>query len=283
VIEIKGLVKRYGSKTVVNGLTMSVREGEIFGFLGPNGAGKTTTLRVLTTLTDFSEGTVSVGGHDVAREPKEAKAIIGLIQQQISLDKDLTVRENMMQHAIMHGIPAAERRERIERLSKFIGLGEYMGSMINSLSGGWKKRVAIVCALVHEPKILFLDEPTVGLDIQTRRLIWDLIRKLNRGGTTVFLTSHYIEEVEALCETVGIIDKGNLIAFGTPRELRERVGSSTVEYPGEDHKTVYRHFSSREEANRFASETRGAAVTIRDTSLEDCFVALTGKTVEGGA
>jgi ABC-2 type transport system ATP-binding protein len=282
IIVVKGLVKRFGDHLALNDLSMTVQRGEIFGFLGPNGAGKTTTVRVISTLADFDEGTVIIGGYDITKNPKEAKVQIGVIQQHISLDKDLTVGENLFQHALLHNIPAPVRKERIESLSKYIGVDGYMDRMINTLSGGWKKRTAIICALIHEPKILFLDEPTVGLDIQARRMLWDLIRKLNGNGTTIFLTSHYIEEIEALCDRVGIIDCGKLIALGTPKDLRDSIGSTTVEYYGEDHRTHYRYFKTRSEANDFTSTLEETeTVLIRNTSLEDCFVEITGKTVGG--
>jgi len=280
IITIKGLVKSYGGKAAVNRLNLSVKKGEIFGFLGPNGAGKTTTIRAVASLTDFEEGTIMVNGFDISKEPKKAKNMIGVIQQTISLDKDLTVRENMTYHAMLQKIPKAKREEKILELSNYVGLDEYMDRMIDTLSGGWKRRAAIVCSLIHDPEILFLDEPTAGLDIQARRLLWDLIRKLNDRGTAIFLTSHYIEEVEFLCHRVGIINYGELIALGSPKELCERIGTSTVEYSYSDRKTQYRYFKDRDEANAFAS-TLGSnnTVLIRGTNLEDCFVELTGRTV----
>jgi len=282
IIVVKGLVKRYGDEVAINGLNLNIKEGEVFGFLGPNGAGKTTAVRVISTLTDFSEGEVIVGGFDIMKNPKQAKKLMGVIQQHISLDKDLTVRENMMHHAMMHKIPPAERKKRISALSEHIGLEEYMDRKIDSLSGGWKKRAAIVCSLLHEPRVLFLDEPTVGLDIHARRMMWDLIRKLNDGGTTIFLTSHYIEEIEALSDNVGIIDRGKLIAEGTPADLCNRIGSTAVEYHGPDYSTKYKYFQSRSEANEFAATLGDEnTVLIRNTNLEDCFVELTGKKVGG--
>ncbi len=278
IIVIENLVKKFGDKPAIDGLNLRVKEGEMFGFLGPNGAGKTTTVRVASTLTDYSEGKIWVGGYDIQKKPREAKKLMGVIQQHISLDKDLTVRENMMHHAMMHKIPAAERTKRINELASYVGLEEYMDRMIDSLSGGWKKRAAIVCSLIHEPRLLFLDEPTVGLDIQARRLLWDLIRKLNEGGTTIFLTSHYIEEIEALCDRVGIIDHGKLIALGSPLELCNRVGSTAVEYYGRDNQTHYNYFNNREDANAFAATlSSDNTIMIRNTNLEDCFVELTGK------
>lgn len=275
-----GLVKRYGNKTAIDGIDMRVKKGEMYAFLGPNGAGKTTAVRVLSTLTGFDAGTVVINGCDITRDPRGIKSSIGVIQQHISLDKDLTVWENMMSRAMYQQIPKAERQSRIDELSRYIGLGEYYNYKVDNLSGGWKKRVSIVCALVHKPQLLFLDEPTVGLDIQARRSLWDLLRKLNSDGMTIFLTTHYIEEAESLCDRVGIINHGRIIAEGTPADLAQRIGVATVEYYGDDNKTVYRHFQNREEAQEFA-KTLGNdyTVTIRKTNLEDSFVELTGDTM----
>ena len=277
IIEIKGLVKRFGDKTAVNGLDLSIHKGELFGFLGPNGAGKTTTLRCVATLTGFDEGSIKVGGHDVKKEPSAAKMCMGVIQQQVSLDKDLTIRENMISHAMYHDIRKKEREEKIAELTDFFGLEEYLDKPVDSLSGGWKKRAAIVCAMLHNPEVLFLDEPTSGLDINARRLLWDIIRKLHAEGTTIILTTHYIEEAESLCDRVGIIDKGKIIALDEPRVLCDKVGSTAVEY-SEGGKTVYRYFKDRDEAKKFAA-TKEGDVSIRKTNLEDVFVELTGKSV----
>ncbi|WP_400206820.1 ABC transporter ATP-binding protein [Methanomethylophilus alvi] len=259
---------------------MRVKRGEMYAFLGPNGAGKTTTVRVLSTLTGFDEGSVVIDGHNIVEEPREAKAAIGVIQQHISLDKDLTVWENMMSHALYQQMPKEDRKKRIDQLSEYIGLGEYYNYKVDSLSGGWKKRVAIVCALVHSPKLLFLDEPTVGLDIQARRGLWDLLRKLNDDGMTIFLTTHYIEEAESLCNRVSFIEKGKIIAEGTPEELAHRIGVATVEYFGPDHKTQYKYFQTRAEADGFAKTLDETyTVTVRRTNLEDAFVEMTGNKI----
>lgn len=282
VLRTEGLVKRYGKRTVVNDVSINVRQGEIVGLLGPNGAGKTTTVRLLSSLATIDEGTVLIGGHDLVKEPRVAKSYMGVIQQHISLDKDLTVRENMIQHAMFHKIPRSERNQKIDELVKYVGLEEYQDKMVDSLSGGWKRRVAIVCALFHNPDIIFLDEPTAGLDIQARRLLWDLIRKLNHDGTTVFLTTHYIEEAESLCDRIGIINHGKIITVDTPQNLCEQAGKVAVEYYAKDGRTEYRYFRSREEAKAFA-DTLGEEYTvlIRKTNLEDCFVMLTGGSVGG--
>ncbi|MCQ2071294.1 MAG: ABC transporter ATP-binding protein [archaeon] len=280
IIAVDNLVKRYGEKPAIDGLSMRVKRGEMYAFLGPNGAGKTTTVRVLSTLTGFDSGTVFIDGHNITKEAKSAKAAIGVIQQQISLDKDLTVWENMMAHAMYQKIPKAERKQRIQDLAEYIGLGEYYNYKVDKLSGGWKKRVAIVCALVHKPKLLFLDEPTVGLDIQARRGLWDLLRKLNEDGMTIFLTTHYIEEAESLCNRVGFIEKGKIITEGTPEEMAAKIGKVTVEYFGTDRKTLYRYFQNREEADAFAKTLDDSyTVTVRRTNLEDSFVELTGNKI----
>ena len=281
IIVIENLVKKFGDKLAVDHLDLTIHKGEVFGFLGPNGAGKTTTVRCIATLTDFDSGTITVGGHDLRQDPIRAKENMGVIQQQVSLDKDLTIRENMVSHAMYHMMRKREREAKISELSDFFGLEEYLDRPVESLSGGWKKRAAIVCAMLHDPRILFLDEPTSGLDINARRLLWDVVRRLNSNGTTIVLTTHYIEEAEALCDRVGIIDHGRIIALDTPENLCLSVGSVAVEYMG-DGRTEYRYFRSRDEANAFASSIEGdAEVTIRRTNLEDVFVELTGKSVEG--
>lgn len=280
IIDVHHLVKRYGEKNALDGIDMRIRRGEMYAFLGPNGAGKTTTVRVLSTLTNFDEGSVIIDGHDILKEPRAAKASMGVIQQQISLDKDLTVWENMMVHAMYQDIPRAERRKRIEELAEYIGLGEYYNYKVDKLSGGWKKRVAIICALVHQPKLLFLDEPTVGLDIQARRGLWDLLRKLNEGGMTIFLTTHYIEEAESLCNRVGFIEKGRILVEDTPGNLAKKLGEFTVEYYGEDRRTQYRYFRTKSEAEDYAKtldETH--TITIRRTNLSDSFVEMTGNRI----
>lgn len=277
IIVIDNLVKEYGDKLAVDHLNLRVRKGEIFGFLGPNGAGKTTTVRCIATLTNFDSGRIFVDGIDLRKDPVRAKERMGVIQQQVSLDKDLTIRENMVAHAMYHMMGKRERNDRIQELSDFFGLEEYLDKPVDSLSGGWKKRAAIVCAMLHSPRILFLDEPTSGLDINARRLLWDVVRKLHSDGTTIMLTTHYIEEAEALCDRVGIIDHGKMIALDTPEKLCMTVGSVAVEYM-DDGRTEYRYFRDRDEANAFAS-TIGTDVTIRRTNLEDVFVELTGKSV----
>ncbi len=280
IITTNNLVKKYDQKVALDGIGLKVKRGEIYGFLGPNGAGKTTTVRILSTLADYDSGTVIVNGYDLKKNHVKAKVSVGIIQQHISLDKDLTVMENMRHRALMHQIPKVKREKRIAELIEYFSLEEYLDSKIDSLSGGWKKRVSVICAMIHSPEIIFLDEPTVGLDIKARRLLWELIRLLNRDGTTVFLTTHYIEEAQALCDRVGIIDNGIIIADGTPSDLSESLGKFTVVATDSDGKSVYRYFPDRKSASEYGNSVINGEILIRKTNLEDCFVELTGRTVK---
>ncbi len=275
IVEVEGLTIRFGDFTAVDGLTFSIERGEVFGFLGPNGAGKTTTIRAITTIQRPTSGRVVIDGHDSSTDYLEARRCIGIAQQHISLDKDLTVRQNIKYHAMLHKIPKRVMEERVKSLSDMLGLGEHMDKKIADLSGGWKRKAAIVCSILHEPSVLFLDEPTAGLDTQSRHLLWELVRTLNSHGTTIFLTTHYIEEAESLCDRVAIIDRGKLSAIGTVDELKDIVGKVTVDV-SEGSRTVPYHFASREEAKAFAESQGGEFYNIRRTTLEDVFLALSG-------
>ena len=213
VILTEDLTKKYKDVCAIENLNLSVSAGEIFGFLGPNGAGKTSTIRVLTTLARPTLGSARVAGYDVTKAPDEVKKVIGVVQQHLTLDLDLNVRENMELHGRLHHMSSAERKQRISELLDYVGLTTQDKRLVEELSGGMKKAAMIARSLMHKPKLLFLDEPTVGLDVQTRRRLWDLIRRLNSDGTTIFLTTHYIEEAEALCHRVGIVHQGRLIAL----------------------------------------------------------------------
>jgi len=280
-IYTENLCKNYGSINAINNLDLRVHAGEIFGFLGPNGAGKTTTIRVLTTLTHPTSGFVSVGGYDLKEEPGKVKKVIGVVQQHLSLDRDLTIRENMEFHARIQRIGASKRKQRIAELLEYVELTEYANKMVDTLSGGMKKKAAIVCSLIHEPKLLFLDEPTVGLDAQARRRLWDLMRRLNNDGTTIFLTTHYIEEAEVLCNRVGIMHHGRLIAVDKPSELRKKVGPVVVETLVDNNEMHYQFFADREAANQYVKglSSEAKTVIIRESNLEDVFIEQTGEKV----
>lgn len=280
VVRARGLVKRFGGFTAVDGVDLDIRRGEIFGFLGPNGAGKTTTIRMLTMLSPATEGTVEVDGRRVTGLSDPVKEQIGIVQQHIALDRDVTVAENIRYHAILHRIPREEADRRIGDLVDMMGLGPYMDRLVINLSGGWKRRVAIVCSMVHDPSILFLDEPTAGLDTQSRHMLWEMIHRLNASGRTVFVTTHYMDEAEELCDRVAILDHGRIVSMGTPAELCSSIGRWTVEYV-EGGSKRYRYFDDWEESRAFQDALpRNAGVVSRATNLEDVFLELTGRDVQ---
>ncbi|AET64976.1 ABC transporter ATP-binding protein [Methanothrix harundinacea] len=278
------LTKDYAGRRVVSRLDLRVEKGELFGFLGPNGAGKTTTMRMLTTLTKPTSGKVEINGFDVAADGRNIKASFGIVQQHLSLNRELTVRENLELHARLHHIGRRERKERIDELLDYVEMTEKQDQLIDRISEGMKRRTMIARALIHRPKLIFLDEPTVGLDAQTRRRVWDLIRAMNSDGATVFLTTHYIEEAEALCKRVGIIHQGNMIALGRPEDLCRDVGSIAVEARRKGGETSYLYFPDRPSAAEYVqtqSQDFGNIV-IRESNLEDVFIELTGRKVVGG-
>lgn len=283
VIVTEKLSKQYGHIWAVKNLNLKVYSGEIFGFLGPNGAGKTTTIRILTTLTKPTSGCAWVNGFDVLKNSEKVRESIGVMQQHLSLDRDLTVKENMELRARLHHFEAAERKKRITELLEYVGLSEHADRPIETLSGGLQRRAMIACSLIHKPKILFLDEPTVGLDAHTRRRMWDLISRLNADGVTIFLTTHYIEEAETLCQRVGVIHEGSIVAIGNPLELRKKIGMYTVVAQTENGNYVYQHLSDKETAARYVQSlpSNFKSVVIRESNLEDVFIELTGRRVNG--
>ncbi len=280
IIEVRGLVVKFGDFTAVDGISFDVKEGEIFGFLGPNGAGKTTSIRTITTIQKYVSGSVRIDGHDIKTDYLEARKLIGIAQQHISLDTELTVRQNLKHHAIMHKIPSKDIDRIIDEKASILGLEDYMDRKVMNLSGGWKRKTAIVCAIIHQPKILLLDEPTAGLDTRSRHMLWELVRKLNMGGTTIFLTTHYIEEAESLCNRVAVIDHGKLIALGTVDELRDRVGRISVETTDDDGKRRIVYFRDMASAKEYSQTLGDKLFNIRRTSLEDVYLELTGGAIQ---
>ena len=278
IIEIKGLVKRFGKFTAVDNIDMTVNQGEIFGFLGPNGAGKSTTIRILTTLSKPTSGQVLIGGYDVVKNPLAVKKQIGVVQQTVSFDRDLSLWDNMEMHARMHNLRGKEAKEAVRKSLEYAGLTDFADVLSNDLSGGMRRIAQIIRALMHNPQIIFLDEPTTSLDAQTRRKIWSRIRLMREQGSTVILTTHYIEEAEALCDRVAIIHKGKIIAMGTPLALRERVGLWTVEYAAMGMDTEYKHFATEEQAKIFGLSLpeNKHMLKIRHSNLEDVFIEFTG-------
>lgn len=221
-IETENLTKVYNNNfTAVNSLNLEIPDRTIFGMLGPNGAGKTTTIKMLTCLIQPTSGRAIVGGYDVQENPDEVRNLLGMVPQQVSLYKDLTVMENSQLCADYYGVPQDERDSRIEDLMELVDIRYARDKLVGQLSGGQKQKASLVASLVHRPEILFLDEPTIGLDPTTKRTLWDLIRELNDDGHTIILCSHDMHEVDMLCDNVGIINTGNLVAYDTPQGLKD--------------------------------------------------------------
>ncbi|MFA6446766.1 MAG: ATP-binding cassette domain-containing protein [Patescibacteria group bacterium] len=230
MIKAQNLTKKFGDFTAVDGISFEVQKGEIFGFLGPNGAGKSTTIKMLTTLLDPTDGVLELDGKDPINDESEARKSFGIVFQDPSLDDDLTAWENMEFHGVLYHVPKELRRQRIEQLMKIVELWDRKDSLVKEFSGGMKRRLEIARGLLHHPKILFLDEPTLGLDPQTRNHMWTYIMDLNKSEhITVFFTTHYMEEAERIAQRIAIIDHGKIIAQGTPEELRIQTGTATLE------------------------------------------------------
>jgi ABC-2 type transport system ATP-binding protein len=229
VIEVKDLTKEFGSLVAVDGLSFMVERGEVFGLLGPNGAGKTTTLSMLSTILKITSGTATVNGFDVAKQPSQVRRSIGIVFQEPSIDDRLTGRENLEMHANLYGVPGSEKTKRIEEVLKLVELEERADSLMRTYSGGMRRRLEIARGLIHHPRVLFLDEPTLGLDPQTREHIWDYIMELSkRENITMVLTTHYMEEADKLCDRVAIVDYGKIIALDEPKRLREGLEGDIV-------------------------------------------------------
>jgi ABC-2 type transport system ATP-binding protein len=228
-IEVEGLERAFGEVRAVEGIDLQVEEGQIYGFLGPNGAGKTTTVRMLTTLLLPTGGRAGVAGHDVVAEARQVRSAIGVALQEAALDPLMTGRELIRLQATLQGLPPAGGRKRADELLERVGLTYAAERRVGAYSGGMQRRLDLAAALVHEPRVLFLDEPTTGLDPVSRKTIWEEVRELNEAGTTVFLTTQYLEEADQLADDVGIIDSGRIVAEGTPEALKGEVGSPHVE------------------------------------------------------
>lgn len=276
MIRIENISKSYGNLTALNSLNLEIKRGEIFGLLGPNGAGKTTTVKILTTLTKPDKGSCYINDIDVIKNPLEIKKIIGVVPQENNLERELTVYENLLIYGMLHNV--RELRVKIDKILHVMELIQKKNSVINKLSGGLQRRVLLARALLSEPIVLFLDEPSIGLDPHIRRELWQIIRKIKGEGRTVLLTTHYIEEAEALCDRVGILSHGKLIALGTPSELKREVGEYVVEAIDREGKLISEICHTREQAYEIA-KMRNDGVIIRKSNLEDVFVKLTGERI----
>lgn len=246
ILETKGLTRRFGSLAAVDELTISVNSGEVFGLLGPNGAGKSTVIKMLTTLLPPTSGNAAVAGFDVVRNPGQVRRVIGYVPQMLSADGSLTGRENLLVFAKLYGIPRAERASRISNALEFMGLSDSADKLVRTYSGGMIRRLEIAQAMLHRPRVLFLDEPTVGLDPLARQVVWGLLQQLRQEhDTTILMTTHYMEEADDLCDRVAIMHRGKVVAVGTPQELKAMTGGD-------------------------------------DTTLDDVFVHFTGDQLESG-
>lgn len=231
MIEVKDFVLVYSNGTkAVDNISFSVKKGEFFGFLGPNGAGKSTTIKVLTTLLKKTSGSVQIAGYDLGKDSNEIRKLIGVQTQETAIDGDLTGRENLMLQGHFQQLSGSALKDRVDELFKLVDLEKFADKNVRNYSGGMKKRLDLATALVHKPQLLFLDEPTTGLDPQSRSAIWTYLEKLNKEEkTTIFLTTQYMEEADKLCTTLAIIDTGKIVADGTPRELKEQVGLDSIQ------------------------------------------------------
>lgn len=230
MIVAESVTKKFKDFTAVDAISFNVKQGEIFAFLGPNGAGKSTTIKMLITMLRPTSGKLLLNGHDVTKNQDSARKSFGIVFQDPSLDEELTAFENMQLHAALYGIPRKEQLDRVEELMRLVELWDRRDSYVKTYSGGMRRRLEIARGLLHHPKVLFLDEPTLGLDTQTRNLLWDYVQKLSRvEGMTIFFTTHYLDEAEAVAQRIAIIDHGKIIAHGTTAQLCKQTGTKTLE------------------------------------------------------
>ncbi len=232
IIVVKDLVKKFKEVTAVNGISFEVPRGEVFAFLGPNGAGKSTTIKMLTTILDKTSGHITLNGFDPEKNREDVRKSFGIVFQDHSLDDDLTAYENMEFHAALYNVTTANnvRQHRIEEMMKFVELWDRKDSMVKTFSGGMKRRLEIARGLLHHPKILFLDEPTLGLDPQTRNHVWEYLKEINKNeNMTIFFTTHYMEEAEKIADKISVIDHGDIIATGTAEDLKKQTSTETLE------------------------------------------------------
>jgi ABC-2 type transport system ATP-binding protein len=278
MIRIERLVKKYRDVQVLHEVDLHVQKGELFAYLGPNGAGKTTTIKILTGQTRPDSGSAYLNGFCIQKQSLSAKQQFRLVPQSINLDRELSVCENLLLHGLLYDMSRASINRRTEELLEYVGLSDRSDSLVKELSGGLQRRLMIARAMLHQPMILFMDEPTVGLDANIRRKIWSLIKSIQQKGTTVFLTTHYIEEAEFLADRVAFLDEGRVVVTDTPENLMTRQGEWAIDRFTEiNMETVY--FDTRETADQY-NRDRHDQYTLRRVNLEDAFLALTGKRVK---
>lgn len=303
IIKVDNLARSFGPITAVAGISFEVDEGTIFGFLGPNGAGKTTTINILCTLLMPTSGSALINGHDCVRESAEVRESIGIVFQDSTLDKDLTAYENLAFHAYLYNVSKNERKVRIEASLNFAGLYERRNDLVKRFSGGMKRRLEVARGLIHRPKVLFLDEPTLGLDPQSRANLWDFIIELPvKHNVTIFMTTHYMEEAE-VCDRIAIIDNGKIIAMGTPEELKKTFGGDVIYIRTTDNKKAREEIEklfdvtvSEKDKELFLTTLKGDAcipeiiramgdmvlsVRLQRPTLNDVFLKMTGREIRG--
>ena len=261
IVQVENLSKVFDKEIVaVDNISFHVKEGEIFGFLGPNGAGKTTTIKVLTTLLQPTNGQVNIATFDVRKKPDSVRSSIGIVPQALTLDDDLKGMTNLLLSAKLYHVPDKIAKERADELLKLVGLKDAAERDVSTYSGGMRKRLELIIGLIHNPKVLFLDEPTLGLDIQTRSVIWDYLKKLNKeNGLTIFITTHYLEEADLLCDRIAIIDQGKVLIEDTPSNLKQKLGGDTIEISVDDNvkaKELISEFSSVEKIDTVGQKLR---------------------------
>jgi len=264
VISVEGLHYNYGKVTAVDNISFSVKKGQIFSFLGPNGAGKTTTINVLTTMLPIQKGKVTISGFDVEKQPDDVRKSIGIVFQNETLDWNLTVWETLEFHGRLYSIPKDTRHSKIDELIKLVELGEKRNVLVKHLSGGMKRRLEIARGLLTRPKVLFLDAPTIGLDPYTRMRIWDYIKKVNKEGVTIFLTTHYMDEADQLSDAICIMDKGHIIANGTSENLKNALGMDMIYLETGDDEKAADIVKRMAEINAVRSSSKGLVVSLKE-------------------
>jgi len=281
VIAINSVTKYYNETKAVDNLSLEIKHKDFIAILGPNGAGKTTLMGMITGLIDDYNGEILIDGQKAGREKTDIKSKIGMVSQHISLDKELSVSENLYFAGLLYKMKKADILEQIEKLLEITELKKVEHRVCKKLSGGMKRKLMIARALIHNPEIIILDEPTVGIDVSARREIWKMLKRMNFDGKTILLTTHYIEEAEFLCNTVALIHEGAILHHKTPEALIEMIGGYTVEFQDGDNNIVNHYFKSIEEAKAFANNL-DEMYKVRKSTLEDVFLSITNRRVENG-
>lgn len=278
MIDIRRVYKSYKDIEAINGVSMKIPKGTFLGLLGPNGAGKTTLIRIIMGLLDADKGEVLIENERMSRDRYDIKCKIGFVSQHINLDKEISVIENMYFSGKLYKLDSKLIKERSAKIFEFLELEKVKDRLCKKLSGGMKRKLMIAKALLHDPDYIFLDEPTVGIDLNTRKEIWDYLKNMNKEGKTIILTTHYIEEAEYLCDRVALMDEGKIFYEDTPQKLIRQLGNYTVEYLDARQKSQYNYFDTLKEAKQYLNKIKGK-YTIRDTTLEDVFYSFTKKKV----